>query len=181
MVSLDTSSSTTGVAVWINGVLERYFPIDKTNVSQDEEVGDIADKRLDEMCGDIYKTLNGVKPSITVCEMTVVERSAHTQRMLSEIVGTVRGYCLAKKIWFDRLRPTEWRKQIYDNFDVEKPPKKRDDLKKWSIDTVKKLYGINVDDNTADAILIGIAYICLFGDISLFKKGLSYGNGNSCG
>lgn len=163
MTSLDTSSSHTGYAVFENGVLKEYGEL--TNKKKGEEA-------VNQMCLDIYGTLSPLSVDICVCEMTVVERSAHTQRLLSEIVGTVRGYCLAKDIYFDRLRPTEWRKIINDNFDVEQPPKKREELKKWSITVVKQLYGIDVSDNVSDAILIGIAYICEYGDVEEFKKNL---------
>ena len=152
-VSLDTSSSVTGVCVWENGVRKESCVIDLRTFPSGEE-------RLNEMCRNIYSVLKKHKPSIVVCEMTVVERSAHTQRMLSEIVGVVRGYCLSQKdVWFDRLRPAEWRKMVWESHpEIGKPPRKREELKQWSISAVKSLFGIDTDDNEADAILIGLAY-----------------------
>ena len=71
------------------------------------------------------------------------------------LLGAVYGKCVADGITFDSLRPTEWRKLV----DPGKKPRKRDELKKWSVDKVKELYGIDANDDIADAILIGVGYL----------------------
>lgn len=73
------------------------------------------------------------------------------------IVGALFGLCAKYGVDFHMLRPTEWRK--YSRADGEKLPRKREELKEWSISRVKELHGIDVDDNTSDAILIGQAWI----------------------
>lgn len=71
------------------------------------------------------------------------------------LLGAVYGKCVADGITFDSLRPTEWRKLA----DPGKKPHKREELKKWGIDKVNELYGIDVNDDVADAILIGVGYL----------------------
>ena len=96
--------------------------------------------------------------------MTVVERNAQVQRLLSEIVGVVRCYAIMHKdVDFVRKRPTEWRKLTKDEYYPEKG--KKVDFKKWSVEKVKRDYGIECDDNEADAILIGQARINEFSNL----------------
>ena len=71
------------------------------------------------------------------------------------IFGAVYSTCIRNGFDFQELRPTEWRKLI----DPGKKPRKREELKEWSKQKVKELFGIeNVNDDIADAILIGEAY-----------------------
>lgn len=152
MVSLDTSSTATGYAYWENAVLKESGELKAD--SKDKE------DRLDEMCLKIMDILRKYKPHIVVIEMTVVETNANTQRILSEIVGVVRGYALMHDCDFVRYRPSSWRYLVKD--ENETLSKKREDLKKWSVAKVSKLYGINGSDNETDAILIGLAHINYF-------------------
>lgn len=87
--------------------------------------------------------------------MTVVARNVQAQRLLTIILGAVYGWCVTNNIYFKMLRPSEWRALI----SKEKKGRDRHALKKWSIDTVKKLFNIDVTDDESDAILIGQAYI----------------------
>lgn len=88
----------------------------------------------------------------------VVPRNPQTQRMLTLILGAVYGQCLQAGIRYCSLRPTQWRAAVKD--EREKLPRKRGDLKSWSISKVNNLFKISeIDDNVSDAILIGQAYI----------------------
>jgi len=42
-------------------------------------------------------------------------------------------------------------------------PRKRDELKVWSVNKVKDIFKINVNDDESDAILIGLAF-CKFSE-----------------
>lgn len=70
------------------------------------------------------------------------------------------GKCVSEKIDWQDLRPTQWRK--YAALEGEKVPKKREELKKWSINKVSEIFGVNVTDDESDAILIGLAYCNIF-------------------
>ena len=97
-------------------------------------------------------------PDVVVIEETVVTRNPQTQRMLSMILGAVFGCCVINNFNYCSLRPTQWRKLV--RWDDEKLPRKRDELKLWSINKVAELYGIQeISDDISDAILIGQAFI----------------------
>ena len=154
LISLDTSTSSTGYAVYISGKLHSYDLIDFKRIKN-------TDERIKEMILKIYEIIETEKPQIIVAEMTVVTRNAQTQRNLTMILGAIQGKCLENNIFFSLLRPTEWRKLV--NNEKEKLPRKREELKQWSKQKVSDILGINdINDDISDAILIGQAYINRF-------------------
>ena len=154
LISLDTSTSSTGYAVYISGKLHRYDLIDFKRIKN-------TDERIKEMILKIYEIIETEKPQIIVAEMTVVTRNAQAQRNLTMILGAIQGKCMENNIFFSLLRPTEWRKLV--NNEKEKLPRKREELKQWSKQKVSDILGINdINDDISDAILIGQAYINRF-------------------
>ena len=154
LISLDTSTSSTGYAVYISGKMHRYDLIDFKRIKN-------TDERIKEMILKIYEIIETEKPQIIVAEMTVVTRNAQTQRNLTMILGAIQGKCLENNIFYSLLRPTEWRKLV--NNEKEKLPRKREELKQWSKQKVSDILGINdINDDISDAILIGQAYINRF-------------------
>ena len=154
LISLDTSTSSTGYAVYISGKLHRYDLIDFKRIKN-------TDERIKEMILKIYEIIETENPQIIVAEMTVVTRNAQAQRNLTMILGAIQGKCLENNIFFSLLRPTEWRKLV--NNEKEKLPRKREELKQWSKQKVSDILGINdINDDISDAILIGQAYINRF-------------------
>jgi len=106
----------------------------------------------------IYQLIDSENPNIVIAEESIMNKNAEVHRMLTMILGTIYGECLRKKIDYRFLRPTTWRSLI--RLEGEKLPRKRDDLKKWSLQKVNELFGvIDVDDNVSDAILIGCAFL----------------------
>ena len=154
MVSLDTSSTVTGYAVFENGKLKKSGVIDETK-EKDTLI------RKEYMILSINDLLTKENPDIVVIELTVVQKNANTQRLLSDILGTVWGWCLCNAAEYVEYRPTTWRKLVAG--EDEKVPIKRDDAKIWSLDKCRELFhGVDTDDES-DAILIGYARIRQFG------------------
>ena len=153
LISMDTSSNSTGVAIFVDGVLSRHFLIDLKKIKN-------TDERIEEMIKQIYKIIEDEKPDIIATELTVVTRNAQAQRNLTMILGAIYGKCIDKNIWHTNLRPTEWRSLI----DKDKKPvgRKRENYKQWAIDIVKEKYDIEANDDICDAILIGRAYVNKF-------------------
>lgn len=154
LISLDTSSNSTGVAIFIDGILSRHFLINLKNIKN-------TDERISEMIKQIYKIIADESPNIIVTEMTVVTRNAQAQRNLTMILGAIYGKCIDNNIWYYSLRPTEWRSLI----DTTKKPngRKREDYKVWSMELIKDFYNIDCSsDDVSDAILIGRAYVNKF-------------------
>ena len=151
ILSLDTSSKVTGYAVFNDSKLIRYSSIDKSDIKN-------SDDRMQDMVRCLIILIEREAPDIVVIEETVVTRNPQTQRMLSMILGAVFGACVSNHFNYCSLRPTQWRKAVRS--DDEKLPRKRDELKLWSISKVAELFDINdVSDDISDAILIGQAFI----------------------
>ena len=147
ILSLDTSSKVTGYAVFNNGKLIRYSSIDKSDIKN-------GDERMQDMVSCLIILIEREAPDVVVIEETVVTRNPQTQRMLSMILGAVFGTCVSNHFNYYSLRPTQWRKAVRS--DDEKLPRKRDELKLWSISKVAELFDINdISDDISDAILIG--------------------------
>ena len=155
LISLDTSTSSTGYAVYISGNLHRYNLLDFKRIKNTED-------RINEMILKIYEIIDKENPQIVVAEMTVVPRNVQAQRNLTIILGAIQGKCLEKNIFFYLFRPSEWRKLVNDT--NEKLPRKREELKAWSKRKVLEKYNItDINDDVSDAILVGQAYINKFG------------------
>ncbi len=161
MLSLDTSSTKCGWALRESGILVKSNEIDKSKIKDGET-------RLNVMCMAIVDLLEKYKPGTVVCEMVVVERNAHTQRLLSEIVGCVRGWTITRDQEFVEYRPPVWRSLVCD--EGEKAPRKRDDCKIWAVNKVKQKYNLDVGDNEAEAILIGEARLREFNINIIYNK-----------
>ena len=158
LISLDTSSTISGYSVFSSGLYKYSGVFDYSKKSYKEQPCD--EDKLNKMVLSILSLLDKEKPGTVVIEMTVVERNAKTQRLLSEIVGSVRGWAYINNAEFVEYRPSVWRKLICG---IKKIPIKRDDCKAWSVGLLQdKIVGI--DDNEADSVLIGIArFIDLLG------------------
>lgn len=151
ILSLDTSTKVTGYAVFNDKKLAYYSSIDKSDKKDGYE-------RMSAMVYELTLLIERETPDVVVIEETVVTRNPQTQRMLSMILGAVFGCCVTCNFNYCALRPTQWRKAVRG--DDEKLPRKRDELKKWSINKVNELFGIqDIGDDVADAILIGRAFI----------------------
>jgi Holliday junction resolvasome RuvABC endonuclease subunit len=151
LLSLDSSTKSTGYAYFENGKLIDKGSIDLSKIKDSKE-------RFNQMILGIYKTISKYKPDIVTWEVPVVIRNPQVQRDLSMLVGAILGKCVDKHIFYYPFRPTEWRKLVSEK--GEKLPRKRDELKEWGKNKVKELFNIEVEnDDQSDAILIGMAYI----------------------
>ena len=165
MLCLDTASLISGWAYYENGKLTDYGAIDNSAHKKEWE----EEERLRRMCHSLCDLIEQKKPDIICIEMTVVDRGCATQRLLSEIVGSVRGFCYSlKNVEFWEYRPSSWRRLCRKKGEElpkdkdGKTIKKRDDFKKWSVEKVKRDFDIDVTDDISDAILIGQAHINIF-------------------
>jgi len=153
-ISFDSSTTSTGYTVFIDGVFSYCNVIDKKKIKKSED-------RVNEMISSIYKVIEKEKPDICVWETPAGVKNPETQRNLNMIIGAILGKCLEQNIFHTSFRPSEWRKLI--NVTNEKLPRKREELKQWGINKVKELFDLDIDiDDVSDSILIGQAYINKF-------------------
>lgn len=159
LLSLDTSSTITGYSVFEDGVYKVSGILNWSHCKSVEE-------RLQLMLIDIVQHIQRYNPDIIVIEKDVVgsgkRQNTATINTLVKLIGGVWGYITMinsecpmdePKHFYYEYSPTEWRKLVGIK------GKKREEYKAASIQKIKEEYGIEVDDNEADAINIGLAYI----------------------
>ena len=163
LLSLDTSSTKTGWAIFGNGIYEESGVLDWSHVKETED-------RLLIMYIDIIQLINKYEPDILVIEKDIVgsgkRQNMSTINTLVKLIGGIWAYCVQLNmdtpmnlstgefnIFYVEYTPSEWRSLVGIT------ARKRDDCKAASIKRIKDIYNLNVDDNEADAINIGEAYI----------------------
>lgn len=147
LVSFDTSTSDSGYAVYENGILKKH--------------GSIAfppsQNRRQKMTMALKKILEKENPSIVAIELTCVPRNTGTQRKLDRLLGAVECWAWEHDTFFCEYPPAHWRSLVRG---ADKVPSGRTNKKAWALQRVKDIFGIDLkNDNIADAILIGLAYI----------------------
>ena len=164
LLSLDTSSTKTGWAVFKNGIYKESGVLDWSRIKDNTE------DRLQIMYIDIIQHIQKYEPDILVIEKDIVgsgkRQNMSTINTLVKLIGGVWAYCIQLNmdtpmnfpagefnIFYVEYTPSEWRSLVGIT------ARKREDCKAASIKRIKDIYNINVDDNEADAINIGEAYI----------------------
>lgn len=142
---IDSSSVKTGISLFRGGKLAKYTLVDLHKMKDSEE-------RINQMILGIYKVLEQYKPDVIYQESAWVSRNARTALVLSSIVGAIRGWALAHNCKWVQITPSAWRKQL----NIKSYNKDRKQLKEASVSFVAEQYGIEVGDDVADAICIGL-------------------------
>lgn len=156
LISLDTATGTTGYSIFIDGIYKESGIIETSSKIK-------GDEKLEQMMDLIHSLLKGEQPDIVITELVVPVRNAQATRMLQELTGSVRGFCVEHQISYYSLRPTEWRNAITKTTGQKPKGRKREDQKEWSLDVVNNVLRIKTESNDqSDAILIGKAYIEMF-------------------
>lgn len=163
LLSLDTSSTKTGWAVFKNGKYKESGVLDWSRIKETED-------RLQIMYIDIIQHIQKYEPDILVVEKDIVgsgkRQNMSTINTLVKLIGGIWAYCVQLNmdtpmnlptgefiIFYKEYTPSEWRSLVGIT------TRKRDDCKAASIKRIKEVYNLDIDDNEADAINIGDAYI----------------------
>ncbi len=148
MISLDTSSTCTGYAVFENGQYARSgIIIPDSNPPNGDRCFSIGKKLL--------KFCDLEKPDIIAIEQLVSMRNANTTRILAKLIGVVYSWHLRHpKSLYVEIPPSRWRGEL----GIQKRAK-RDELKSLSKKYVLDSEHVSVSDDEADAICIGLSYI----------------------
>ena len=164
LVSIDSSTTCTGIVLWVNGKLKEY----KTLVPK---IKSPTEKRIMEMARLITETLSEWKPNIVYAETPQGKNNIKLSRMLGEVLGVVIGWCSVNDCNFNEVNPSWWRKwNFWDQGKLE-----RDDLKKLSIQKAKEIHGIeSTSDDLCDAIHLGQGVINYFESLECDQKEEEY-------
>lgn len=157
MVSFDTSTTSSGWALYTNAKLTDYGTI------LHKEKNTTIEDRMNMMIVDILTLLNEVHPLIVVIERPPFKADPRTLTFLSEIVGAVRAWAILNEADYVEYTPSQWRSLVKEK--EEALPVGRDNAKQWDIQKVREIFNIqDISDDPADAILLGLARINEFRD-----------------
>lgn len=171
LISIDGSTTNTGIAVFDYNTKElidyTYIKPDnpyETNKNMNkQEENEIKKKNMDyriiEMIKGINIYLKKYKPKVIVIEDTYMGKDGYAYKKLCHIQGLVLSYSIEHKrclIYF--YSPTVWRKAVGIPNSENKVKLKRKELKNRAIGLVKQIYDIDVSDDIADSICIGLAF-----------------------
>lgn len=152
ILAIDASTKNTGYAIFENGDLKDYGCISagSTNLY----------KRIDKMIEGLKEILTKYKVDKVVLEDVIPEDVRGNQQVFKALTY-LQGYILHNLDDYKLLPATfftasQWRKRcgIHTGRGV-----KRESLKEKDIKFVRDRYGIEVNDDAADAICIGYAYL----------------------
>lgn len=144
VAGIDASTTKTGIAIMSDGELMFYTLIDLHKTKD-------AMQRVRNMMVKICDVLERFDIDAVYMEKAFNSGNIDTTIKLANLSGGVMLYCAKNDIDFVNPLPTEWRARI----GIAQSKKiKRDVLKEEAIRAVKNEYGIDVNDDTAESILI---------------------------
>lgn len=150
-LALDISTQSTGAAIFNNQELVHYQCITASSSN--------VFKRIDKITNRIQQLINQYKPTDVAIQSPLpanVGQNIDTYRKLTWAQGIIGDMLNKNNLTFNVMYiPSEWRKKV----EIKTGPHKmRPKLKAEDIKLVQHLYNIKVNDDIADAILIGRAY-----------------------
>ena len=111
--------------------------------------------RFVEMCRAICDLITREKPDIVVFEEVVYQRNVATLIELSRLQGVIVGACILRNIEFYIYSASSWRAVLGFN---QGRGIKRPELKQQAQEYVLRTVGLELDEDTADAVSIGSAF-----------------------
>lgn len=155
-LALDTSNTNTGFSVWN----KRDF-VKSGNLITNPTLE--LWQKTDEMIYKLNELILKVEPDLIVTEQLHSDNNQKVNAAHSEVLGAVKALALIYKASYYDYAPNEWRKLV--NTTKDTLPRKRKELKAWDIRRAldflaqREKANLKIDDNEADAILIGLAYM----------------------
>ena len=144
IAGIDGSTNSTGISIMQDGELKYYTLIDLHKEKN-------AMKRIQNMLIKISEILDQYDLDAVYMEKSVLKNNVDTVQKMANLAGGIMFYCAKNNIEFNHPLPPEWRKRI----GIKQSSKiKRDVLKEEAILVVRNEYGINVNDDIAEAVLI---------------------------
>ena len=160
ILGLDQSSNSTGYSVYKDGELIKYGLFNETKKIDKKHNGNTyyqeKIKRIKEFMKGLIDTY---KVDIVTIEDIQSQKSPDTFKKLAWLQSALIQYLYEQKIKYAILKPSEWRNALK----IKGKTRKREDVKKATIEYVKKEFDIDCTDkdDISDAICIGYASVKL--------------------
>jgi Holliday junction resolvasome RuvABC endonuclease subunit len=144
VVGIDASTNKTGVSLFINNEYSGHMLIDLHKI-KDSNI------RVPKMMQEIKNILDYYKPDIIVMEECLLKTNIATVKLLSYLAGAIISWAADNQVEFRFQLPSEWRKRVGL---IQGPKISRSELKQEAIDMVKRDFGLDVNDDISESILI---------------------------
>lgn len=105
---------------------------------------------MKQMRDKIIQLIKEIEPDFVVFEGVQYQNNQLTYSQLSQLQGIIMGYFFDINMGFTIVKPSEWKSYCGIK------GRKREEQKKNTQEFVKKKYDIEVNEDTADAIGIGV-------------------------
>lgn len=145
ILSLDQSTVSTGFAVFIDGKLMNYGLLTQKRTKNTSTID-----RMANMINNIDDVIQNENPDYVVIEDVQWQGMIKIFKTLARFQGTIIGYFILKSIPFLIIEPSSWK-----SFCGIKG-KGRKEQKENTKNYIKKEYGVDVSEDVADSICIGI-------------------------
>lgn len=148
VLSCDQATRVSGYAVFDNGeyVESGIVDLSKSTLETPE--------RSFVMAKELWKVIKKYKPDYLILEETQNQNNVKTVQVLSRLQGMIIGYAEAHKVKTYMIQPSKWRKALSY---TQGPKIRRDALKQQSLEYVKKNLGLDLSEDAAEAVCLGIA------------------------
>ncbi len=149
ILALDQSLNTSGWAIFDNNSLIKFGHF---KIHSAESI----ENRLGTLWEKIYKLYKDYQFEYIYFEDIQYQNNKDTYKKLAYVQATILLWCFFNETKYLILSPSHWRKIITDNFNI-KFGRSRTEQKNKSCDFVKNKFNIDITEDEADAIAIGIA------------------------
>lgn len=146
IAGIDASTTCTGISYFKDNKLISYEKIDLKKMKNTE-------LRMRDMFIGITTSLSKHKLDVIYYEDNYQKINPKTTKQLALLMGAIWGYCISNEIIIEPILPSEWRTIL----DINKPKADRPEYKRRAIKYVKDNFELDVSDDEADAICIGVA------------------------
>lgn len=143
---IDPSTTSTGIGIFDDMDLIFYACVSPKSKNWEE--------RLAQMAIEINKILTEWMPDMVYEEDVPLKDGKPTIKKLANVQGVIRSLCALNGIEFNLLKVNEWR-QNAGFYDGTKEGMEREAMKDKAKQEVEKLFGLKVNDDIAEGILIG--------------------------
>jgi Holliday junction resolvasome RuvABC endonuclease subunit len=147
-IGFDQSTKITGYSVWINKKLIKYGTLEVKNADKFNPW-----ERMREMYWLISDFLDNEKPDIVGFEGVQFQNNYSVYQVLSEMRGVLATALIERDVAFVDIMPTEWKSFC------KIQGKKREDQKLNTIQMVKREFNIDVTEDEADSIGLGLCLL----------------------
>lgn len=169
VISFDQSTSITGYAIWIDGKLEKYNKLIVENPDKKNPWF-----RMREMYDMITVLIDEENPDFVGFEGVQYQGGLGTYQVLSEMRGVLAAKLFEIDVGFEDIMPTEWK-----SFCGITANAKRKIQKDETRQMVKEEFGLEVSEDEADAIALGLFLQDILKREKRWKKGNMKRNGKS--